>query len=121
VFAGRYSLQSWSSKTGPGWLAGLRRSSALVRGRWFRVASLVGVGALVVLAAGPLLGALLILLTDAPLALLNVVAAIVYALAMPFVALTTTYVYADARVREELESKAPAPATLPAEVELSKA
>jgi len=96
-------------------LEGLRRSSELVRGRWLRVASLVGVGALVVLAAGPLIGASLILLTDAPLPLLNVIAGIVYALAMPFVALTTAYVYFDARVREELEPAAPA--TLPAEVQ----
>ena len=58
-----------------------------MRGRWLRVASLVGVGAALALVAGPFLGALLILLTDAPLALLNVVAGIVYALAMPFVAL----------------------------------
>jgi hypothetical protein len=98
-------------------VGGLRRSYRLVRGRWFRVASLVGVGALIALAAGPLLGALLIALTDAPLALLNVVAGVVYALAMPFVALTTTYVYFDARVCEELEPAAPE--MLPAEVELS--
>jgi hypothetical protein len=97
-------------------LNALRRSSALVRGRWLRVASLVGVGALLALAAGPFLGAVLILLTNAPLALLNVVAGVVYALAMPLVALTTTYVYLDARVREELE--AAVPDSLPAEVAL---
>ena len=83
-------------------VGGLRRSFELVRGRWFRVASLVGVGAVVTIAAGPLLGALLIFATDAPLALLNIVAGIVYALAMPFVALTTTYVYFDARVKVAL-------------------
>ena len=44
-------------------VAALRRSARLVRGRWIRVASLVGVGALLALAAGPLLGALLIFLT----------------------------------------------------------
>ncbi|MGE5274967.1 MAG: hypothetical protein ACM3QU_14550 [Verrucomicrobiota bacterium] len=98
-------------------VGGLRRSSRLVRGRWFRVASLVGVGALLALAAGPLVGAALIALTDAPLALLNVVAGVVYALAMPFVALTTCYVYFDARVSEELE--AATPELLPPEVELS--
>src|SRR5262249_25783816 len=48
---------------------GLGRSYALVRGRWLRVASLVGVGAVLALAAGPLLGAILIFLTTAPLAL----------------------------------------------------
>src|SRR5262245_659036 len=96
---------------------GLARSYALVRGRWFRVASLVGVGAVLALAAGPLLAAILIFLTDAPLALVNVVAGIVYALTMPFVALTTTYVYFDARVRNELEPELE-PGPLPAELEL---
>jgi hypothetical protein len=99
-------------------VAGLRRSAALVRGRWLRVASIVGIGALFALAAGPLLGAALIFVTDAPLPLLNIVAGVVYALAMPFVALTTTYVYFDARVREALEPAA-VRGPLPAEVELS--
>ena len=96
----------------------LRRSSRLVRGRWLRVASLVGIGALLTLAAGPLLGGLLILATDAPLPLLNLVAGVVYALAMPFVALTTSYVYFDARTRVELEP-ADDPKELPAEIELT--
>ncbi len=96
----------------------LRRSSELVRGHWLRVASLVGVGTVLALAAGPLLGALLILLTDAPPALLNVVAGVVYALAMPFVALTTAYVYFDVRARFELE-RASEPSELPAEIQLS--
>ena len=86
--------------------------------RWLRVASLVGVGALLAFAAGPLLGALLILLTDAPPPLLNSVAGVVYALAMPFVALTTNYLYFDIRVREALEPEH-APGPLPAEIELS--
>ena len=97
----------------------LRRSGRLVRGRWLRVASLVGVGSVLVLAAGPLLGAVLILLTDAPLPLLNVVAGIVYALAMPFVALTTSYVYFDARARVELEAP-DEPRELPAEIQLTR-
>ena len=95
----------------------LRRSGRLVRGRWLHVASLVGVGSALAIVAGPLLGALLILLTEAPLALLNLVAGVVYALAMPFVALTTAYVYFDARTREELEP-ADEPRELPAEIEL---
>jgi hypothetical protein len=98
-------------------VGGLRRSAELVRHRWFRVASLVGVGAVLALAAGPLIGALLIFLTDAPLPLINIVAGVVYALAMPFVALTTSYVYVDARIRNELEPKTE-PRELPAELEL---
>ena len=96
-------------------VAGLRRSSALVRGRWFRIASLVGAGAVLAFVIGPLLGATLIVLTDAPLPLLNVVAGVVYALAMPFVALTTSYAYFDARAREELRPEA-APTVMPAEI-----
>ena len=84
-------------------LATLRRSGELVRGRWIRVGSLVGMSAAIALLLGPLLGAILIFLTDMPLATLNIVAGVVYALAMPFVALVTAYVYFDARARLELE------------------
>ena len=96
----------------------LRRSSELVRGHWLRIASLVGVGLAVTLAIGPLIGALLIFATSAPLALLNVVAGVVYALAMPFVALTTSYAYFDLRVRAELEQEDETPRVLPAEIAL---
>ena len=54
------------------------------------------------LVAGPLVGSLLLLVTNAPLVLLDVVAGIIYAVTMPFVALTTAYVYFDTRVRDEL-------------------
>jgi hypothetical protein len=48
----------------------------------------------------------------------NVVAGIVYAVTMPFVALTTVYAYFDARVREEMDSGRE-PVVLPAEIEFS--
>jgi hypothetical protein len=95
----------------------LRRSGGLVRGRWIRVGSLVGVSAAIALFAGPLLGAILIFLTDTPLAFLNIVAGVVYALAMPFVALVTAYVYFDARARVELEPVEHV-SELPAEIQL---
>ena len=41
-----------------------------------------------------------------PLALLNVISGLVYAVAMPFVALATVYVYFDMRVRDELAREA---------------
>ena len=100
-------------------LNALRRSAELVRGRWLRVASLVGAGAALALLAGPFLGALLILVTSAPPAALNLVAGIVHALALPFVALTTSYVYFDARTRYELEAT-DEPREVPAEIQLSK-
>ena len=88
-------------------LDAVRRSGRLVRGRWWRTASLVGLSAAISFGLGPLLGALLIFVVDAPLATLNLVAGIVYAAALPFVALVTTHVYFDARVRLELEPAAP--------------
>jgi hypothetical protein len=93
-------------------------SGRLVHGRWLRVASLVGVGTLLGLLVGPLLGALLIILTSAPFALLNIVAGIVYVLALPFVALVASYVYFDARARSELD-RAEEHEELPAEYELA--
>ena len=98
--------------------AALRRSGALVRRRWFRVAAIVGLGTVIPLAVGTLLGTLLILATQAPLALANVVAGVINALAMPFVALTTTYLYFDARARLELETEGE-PGELPPEISLS--
>jgi hypothetical protein len=97
-------------------LSALRRSGSLVRGRWIRTGSLVGVSAGIALAAGPLLGVVLIFLTSMPFALLNIVAGIVYALSLPFVAVVTAYVYFDARTRGELEPVQPS--ELPAEIEL---
>jgi hypothetical protein len=96
----------------------LRRSRELVWRRWWRTASLVGVSAAISLGAGPLLGALLIFVVDAPLAMLNVVAGIVYAAVLPFVGLVTAYVYFDARTRIELEPVEQG--ELPAEVELAR-
>jgi len=98
----------------------LRRSSRLVRKRWLKVASLIVAGGALVVVAGPLIGVLLILGTDAPFWLVNVIAGFVYAIAMPFVALTTAYAYFDARTRRELEGESESSA-LPAEIELSPA
>ena len=89
-----------------------------MRGRWLKVASLIVAGGAVVLALGPLLGALLILVTNAPFWLVNVVAGVVYAVTMPIVALATAYAYFDARVRVELEGEHH-PTELPAEIGLS--
>ena len=96
----------------------LRRSGRLVRRRWLKVASLIVAGGVLVIVSGLLIGVLLILATDTPFWLVNVVAGVVYAVAMPFVALTTAYVYFDARARGELEADSGL-AELPAEFELS--
>jgi hypothetical protein len=99
-------------------LGALRRSGKLVRLNWLKVATLAIVGGALALAAGPVLGVLLILLLDAPLALANVIAGLVYVVVMPFVALSTVYVYFDARVRDELAPDRD-PDVLPAEIDLA--
>jgi hypothetical protein len=96
----------------------LRRSGQLVGRRWLKVASLIVAGAAIVLVAGPLVGVGLILATDAPFWLVNVIAGLIYAVTMPFVALTTAYVYFDARTRDELTARQDV-GDLPAELELS--
>jgi hypothetical protein len=99
-------------------IGALRRSARLARRGWLKVGSIAVVGAALALLLGPLLGALLILVTSVSLVLLNLVSGIVYAVVMPFVALTTVYLYFDMRVRDEL---APEPDSdgLPAEIEFS--
>jgi hypothetical protein len=96
----------------------LRRSGRLVRKRWLKVSSLIVAGGALVLVAGPLIGVLLILVTDTPFWLVNIIGGVVYAVAMPFVALTTAYVYFDARTRGELEPASEL-SELPAEIQLS--
>ncbi len=97
----------------------LRRSWSLVQRHWLKVGTLVVVAAAITIVAGPLLGALLLFVPGAPPELINIVAGIVYAVAMPFVGLTTTYVYYDKIVRERLdETAAPSPSELQAEVSL---
>ena len=100
-------------------VAALRRSGELVGGRWIRVGSLVGLSAGIALLLGPLLGALLIFVSDVPLAMLNIVAGVVYALSLPFVAVVTTYTYFDARARLELEP-VESVSELPAEISLER-
>jgi hypothetical protein len=97
---------------------GLQRSRHLVRKSWLKVASLIVVGGLLAILVGPIVGVLLILGTSAPFWLVNVIAGFIYALTMPLVAITTTYVYFDRRVADELHGEA-ARDRLPAEIELA--
>jgi hypothetical protein len=97
-------------------LEALARSAALVRREWLKAGTLVAAAAFLAVVAGPLLGALLILLVDAPFEFVNVVAGLVYAVAMPFVGITTTYVYYDTLVRERLDESVPTVDELPAEI-----
>ena len=100
-------------------LGGLRRSRHLVRGKWFKVTSLIVVGAALAIAIGPLVGFALILVAGMPFWLINLVAGVIYALTMPFVAITTVYVYFDRRVAYELGGDVVV-GDLPAEIEIAR-
>jgi hypothetical protein len=95
----------------------LRRSAAVVRGHWFRVALFTVIVAGVGLALGPFVGGLLLLATNATFNVVNLIAALVYTVAMPFVAIATTYLYFDLKTRRVLEARELAIGTeLPAEI-----
>jgi hypothetical protein len=94
----------------------LRASARLVRGHWWRAATVTlfvaGIGVLL----GPLIGTLCLFVTSASFDFVNLVSAVVYVVALPFVAITTTYLYFDLIVRRRLETEEPLEAdVLPAE------
>lgn len=83
--------------------AAARRSAALTRGRAWRSAALLFAAALVPLLAGPLVGVALLLQGGLSLHAVNLVSSLVYAVAVPYAAIATTYLYFDLLVRERLE------------------
>lgn len=101
-------------------LASLRRSAALVKHRIVKTAVLLAASILLAGAVGPFVGTLLILATGAPLSLANTVAGVTYAFLLPYVGLTMTYLYFDARVRAQLDRDDDT-TILPAEAELREA
>jgi len=83
----------------------LRRSARLVRGHWWRVASVTLFVTVLALLLGPTLGTLMLFITSASFDFVNLVAALVYVVALPFVAITTTYLYFDLAVRGQLAAR----------------
>ena len=83
----------------------LRRSAQLVRGHWWRAASIMFFVTLPALAIGPLIGAVMLLITPASLNVVNLVSGVVYMVTLPFAAMVTTYLYFDLRVRGELRAR----------------
>jgi hypothetical protein len=77
------------------------RSASAVDGEWWRSAFItLAMGALVAL-AGPVIAAALILGTQLPLELVNIVNMAVYALLIPYVAIVLALVYLDLEERRE--------------------
>jgi hypothetical protein len=112
----RWALLIPVAELEPGTAVGtLRRSYSLVGRQPFKIAWLTVVTALIAIATGPILGTLLILGSDAPLEIINIIAGVTYAFLIPFTGLTSAYVYYDTRVRERLAGTLAASKELPAE------
>lgn len=75
------------------------RSREVVRGQWWRTtavaALVVGLGAI----TGPLVGVVLLLVSDGSFDVINLITALVYVVTIPFVALVLGYLYVDLRLR----------------------
>ena len=73
----------------------------MTRGHWWRTATVVvGIAGLALL-LGPAVGVLTLLFTGAAFDLVNLIAALVYVVALPFAAVVTTYLYFDLAARQE--------------------
>jgi hypothetical protein len=79
----------------------LHRSARLVRGQWWRAASLTVFVTGVALLLGPFVGALLLFATNASFDAVNLASDLVYVFALPFAAIATTYLYFDLLSRQE--------------------
>jgi hypothetical protein len=86
-------------------LGALRRSGQLVRGNWWRVASLLLFGTVIALALGPLVGTLLLFATSASFNFINLISSVVYVFVLPFAAVASTYMYFDLHVARQLEGE----------------
>lgn len=91
----------------------LRRAAALARGDWWRVATIaIGVtGAALVI--GPVVGVLALIATGAAFNVINLIAAVVYVVALPISAIVMVLLYHDLRLRRA-EEAARAPGAVPA-------
>ena len=78
----------------------LRRSAGLVRGHWWRAASLTAVVTGTGLLVGPFVGVLMLFVTGASFNVVNLVAGLVYVFTLPFAAIVSTYLYFDLLVAE---------------------
>jgi hypothetical protein len=97
--------------------SGLRRSAQLVRGNWWRAASLLVFVTLIALLLGPLIGVLLLFVTSASFNFINLISSVVFVFVLPFAAVASTYMYFDLRVakRRDEETAEAAGDVLPAE------
>jgi hypothetical protein len=109
VLLGRWAVAIQVSAlegAGPG--DALARSSALVRGRWWRTAAVAATVNVLAAASGPAVGIALMFLTSMPLAAINAVSSAVFVLAMPLAGAALAFLYGDLASRRPAVSRRPA-------------
>jgi hypothetical protein len=84
---------------GPG--DALRRSSALVRGRWWHTAAIAASVNLLGAASGPVVGIVLMFTTTLPLGTINAISSAVFVFAMPLAGAALAFLYGDLVARRQ--------------------
>jgi hypothetical protein len=84
-------------------LSALRRSGRLVRGNWWRVASMLLFVIVIAVLLGPLVGTLLLFVSSASFNFINLISGAVHVFVLPFAAIASTYLYFDLRVAKQYE------------------
>jgi hypothetical protein len=95
----------------------LRRSGQLVRGDWWRVASLTLFVTVIGLLLGPLTGTLLLFSTSASFDFVNLASSLVFVITLPYVAIATTYLYFDLATEKGETQAVDTTTAVPAQVE----
>ena len=94
----------------------LRHSARLTKRHWWKTASITGLVVGLGLLIGPAVGAILLIITSASFGFVDIAGALINVVVLPFVAITTTYLYYDLEVRRRLAEPRPRTAAeLPAE------
>ena len=93
----------------------LHRSARLVRGDWWRVASMLLFVTTIALLLGPLIGTLLLFVTSASFDFVNLISSVVYAVVLPYAAIASTYLYFDLRIAKRQTGTDEVEDVLPAE------
>ena len=117
-FAVRWSLIPQAVVvSGDSRLAAMRHSARYVRGHWWRCASITLAVTGTAILLGPIVGMILLFITSASFDFVNLVSSLVYVVALPFAAITTTYLYFDLAVRHDRRTpEAPGADVLPSEL-----
>lgn len=78
----------------------LRRSSELVSGYWWRTFAITAFVDVLVFLSGPVIGVILLLVTDRSLNFIDITGSVIYAFTVPYAAVALTLYYFDLTLRE---------------------